>query len=497
MPTRVAPALATLALALSVGPAQAKPVALFDGKTFAGWDGDTKETWSIKDGCIVGGSLTRKIPRNQFLATRASYKDFVLRLKFKLLGDPKKGFVNSGVQVHSQRVPNDTEMTGYQADLGDPSWWGSLYDESRRNKVLAQSDMAKINKVLKRGDWNDYEIRCEGRRLRTWINGVLGVDYTEPDAKIPQEGRIGLQIHSGGPAEVWFKDITIEELPAAGGRDATKSVLAPGAKLAKLAGGFAFTEGPAADAAGNVFFTDQPNDRILRWGVDGKLSTFLQPCGRANGLCFDGAGNLWACADAKNELWRIAPDKAVTVVVKDYRGKLLNGPNDLWIRPDGGLYFTDPFYKRPYWKRGPAQQDRQAVYYLTPDRKNLRRVLDDLKQPNGIIGTPDGKTLYVADIGADRTYAYDIQADGTLTSKRLFCKLGSDGMTIDSEGNVYLTGKGVSVFDRGGKQIEHIDVPEPWTANVCFGGADRQTLFITASRGLYAVRTQVQGVGSQ
>src|SRR2546423_1878832 len=144
MPTRVSPALATLtlALALLVSPAQAKPVALFDGKTFAGWDGDTKGTWHIKDGCIVGGSLEKKIPRNQFLATTASYKDFVLRLKFKLLGDSKKGFVNSGVQVRSQRVPNDTEMTGYQADLGDPSWWGCLYDESRRNRVLAQSDMA-------------------------------------------------------------------------------------------------------------------------------------------------------------------------------------------------------------------------------------------------------------------------------------------------------------------------------------------------------------------
>ncbi len=497
MPKRFIPTLTLLFILILVGPALAKPVALFDGKTFAGWDGDTKHTWHIQDGCIVGGSLTTKIPRNQFLATKKSYKDFVLRVKFKLLGDSKKGFVNSGVQVRSQRVPNDTEMTGYQADLGDPSWWGSLYDESRRNKVLAQSDMAKINKVLKRGDWNDYEIRCEGRRLRTYINGVLAIDYTEKDAKIPQEGRIGLQIHSGGPAEVWFKDITLEEVPAAGSPDARKSVLAPGARVEKLAGGFAFTEGPAADASGNVYFTDQPNDRILRWGVDGKLSTFLQPCGRSNGLCFDRAGYLWACADAKNELWRIAPDKKVTVVVTDYHGKLLNGPNDLWLRPDGGLYFTDPYYKRPYWKRGPAEQDREAVYYFSPDHKKLVRVLDDLKQPNGIIGTPDGKTLYVADIGAGRTYAYAIQPDGTLTDKRLFCALGSDGMTIDNEGNVYLTGKGVIIFDKTGKQIEHLAVPEPWTANVCFGGSDRQTLFITASRGLYAVRTRVKGVGSQ
>jgi hypothetical protein len=190
--------------------ADSRTVSLFDGKTFAGWDGDTKETWRIEDGCIVGGRLDKKVPRNQFLASKQSYGDFVLRLKFKLLGDSKKGFVNSGVQIRSQRVPNDTEMTGYQADLGDPSWWGCLYDESRRNKVLAQSDMAKLNKVLRRGDWNDYEIRGEGRRIRTWINGVLGVDYTEKDEKIPQTGRLGLQIHGGGPAQVWFKDITIE-----------------------------------------------------------------------------------------------------------------------------------------------------------------------------------------------------------------------------------------------------------------------------------------------
>jgi gluconolactonase len=278
---------------------------------------------------------------------------------------------------------------------------------------------------------------------------------------------------------------------------AAEGVLADGAKLEKLAEGFKFTEGPAADAAGNVFFTDQPNDRILKWSVDGKLSTFLEPCGRSNGLCFDRDGNLWACADARNELWSINPAGKVTVVVKDYRGKLLNGPNDVWIRPDQGIYFTDPFYQRAYWKRGPAEQDVQGVYYLSPDRKKLERVLGDLKQPNGIIGTPDGKTLYVADIGAGRTFAYDIQEDGSLAKGRLFCKLGSDGMTIDSDGNVYLTGVGVTVFDRTGKQIEHIAVPEVWTANVCFGGRDRQTLFVTAMGRLYGLRMRVKGVGSQ
>lgn len=278
---------------------------------------------------------------------------------------------------------------------------------------------------------------------------------------------------------------------------AESGIVAPGAKVRMLADGFKFTEGPASDAQGNVFFTDQPNDRILKWSIDGKLSTFMEPCGRSNGLAFDARGNLWACADEKNELWCIDPDGQVTVVVKEYDGKLLGGPNDVWLRPDGGLYFTDPFYKRPYWNRGPQEQDGQCVYYLTPDRKGLIRVTDDLETPNGVIGTPDGKTLYVADLRAKRTYAYDIQPDGSLAKKRLFCEMGSDGMTIDSEGNVYLTGKGVTVFNSAGREIAHIPVDARWTANVCFGGPKRQTLFITASQGLYAVRTQVKGVGSQ
>ena len=277
----------------------------------------------------------------------------------------------------------------------------------------------------------------------------------------------------------------------------TPSPLAPGATLEKLADGFSFTEGPACDAHGNVFFTDQPNDKILKWGVDGKLSVFLSPCGRSNGLCFDAAGDLWACADETNQLWRITPSGKATVVIKDGGGKLLNGPNDVWIRPDGGLYLTDPFYKRDYWKRGPMEQPGQYVFFLAPDHKTLTQVATDMRQPNGIIGTPDGKTLYVSDIGAGRTYAYAIEKDGSLSGKRLFCAMGSDGMTIDSAGNVYLTGHGVTVFDKAGAQVAHIPVAEGWTGNVCFGGADRKTLFITASKGLYAMKMRTHGVGSQ
>lgn len=271
-------------------------------------------------------------------------------------------------------------------------------------------------------------------------------------------------------------------------------ILKPGAEVEKLSGEFSFTEGPASDALGNVYFTDQPNDRIIVWTTEDKLTTFMQPSGRSNGLFFDTNGDLWSCADEKNALWRIKPDKKVEVILNKYNGSLLNGPNDLWIAPDGGIYFTDPFYRRSWWDHKEMPQEKQCVYYLKPDHKTLLRVADDLQQPNGIIGTKDGKTLYVADIRANKTWSYTIANDGTLSGKKLFCELGSDGMTIDKNGNIYLTGKGVTIFDKTGRQIGNIAVPENWTANVCFGGKNRKSLYITASKGLYRIHTRKKGV---
>ncbi len=270
-------------------------------------------------------------------------------------------------------------------------------------------------------------------------------------------------------------------------------IIKSGIKLEKLSGDFIFTEGPAADAQGNVFFTDQPNDRIMVWNTKGELSTFLQPSGRSNGMFFDRQGNLWSCADEKNELWRISPDKKVEVILDEFNGNLLNGPNDLWIAPDGDVFFTDPFYKRAWWNHTNMPQEKQCVYFLSSDHKILKRIAEDMVQPNGIVGTPDGKTLYVADIGGKKTWSFSINEDGSLGNKKLFCEMGSDGMTLDKKGNVYLTGKGVTIFDKTGKQIGSIAVPENWTANVCFGDKDRKSLFITASKGLYRIRTRIQG----
>ena len=287
-------------------------------------------------------------------------------------------------------------------------------------------------------------------------------------------------------------------VPAA--RSQTPSpVIADGAKVEKVGSGYGFTEGCTADKDGNVFFTDQnhnPGGQILRWSAeDGKITVWMDPTGRANGQRFAPNGDLITCSDDHSQLWRITSDKKTNVLVKDYQGKLMNGPNDVWVVPNGGMYITDPFFHRPWWgpEHATAQQDKQAVYYLTPDGKTLTRVIEDFVQPNGIGGTPDGKILYVADMGGRKTWKYDVQADGSLTNKTLFCNVGSDGMTMDNQGNVYCTSGGVQVFDKTGKQIERIPSPEnQQPANIAIGGKEHNILFMAARTGVYTLKLKVK-----
>lgn len=318
--------------------------------------------------------------------------------------------------------------------------------------------------------------------------------------------------------------------------------IAPGTQVEKIAtlptesytvGGKPFTEGTTCAPNGDVYFIEQNSDKIMRWDVRSeKLSVFMHPSGYSNGMCFDRQGNLIACADERNELWSISLTERVTVpypqplnpavgdparpaeitlpahevLVRGYRGKLLDGPNDVWVRPDGGMYLTDPYYARKWWTpgRGPEQTLR-TVYFLAPDRHTFTRALETFNSPdgkngtpNGIAGTPDGKTLYVSDITGRRTWAFAVQPDGALTDKRLVCEFGSDGMTLDDHGNLYMscrggTPGGVTVVDtKTGKQIGYIPVPED-PANMCFGGEDRQTLYICARTGFYHIRTLVRG----
>src|SRR5689334_16003785 len=294
-------------------------------------------------------------------------------------------------------------------------------------------------------------------------------------------------------------------------------------QLVSLATGFSFTEGPAADRHGNVYFTDQPNDRIYRWDArTGVVSLFLQGTGRANGMIFDREGNLITASDMHGEVWKIRPDGSHKVLVDNYQGKLLNGPNDVWINPvNGGIYITDPIFPRGYWDASdPRQQgwepthSEQApqgkgghVYYLPPGARKLVRVTSDAMGwesdawPNGVVGTPDGKKLYVNKWYYDNhggTWVFDIKRDGTLTNMRKFSDWGGDGMSMDEDGNVYISnGEGVLAFDPDGNNILKIPTGGGATNNT-FAGRDGKTLFITGpANAVTAIRMRVKGSESR
>jgi gluconolactonase len=294
------------------------------------------------------------------------------------------------------------------------------------------------------------------------------------------------------------KDMPTQEknTQTSSGIQSPDSILSADAKLQLISDQFSFTEGAAVDKEGNVFFTDQPNNKIWKYSTDGKLSVFLDKAGRSNGMYFDNNDNLVSCADEHNQVWRITKEGVASVLVTDFQGHRLNGPNDLWIDAKGGIYLSDPYYQRDYWERThpDAALGGQHLYYLHPDHSTLTIADSNLVQPNGLVGTPDGKQLYVGDIGASLIYKYEINEDGSLSNRQVFIKQSADGITLDDRGNVYCAGNGVTVFNKEGKQINHIDVPEKWTANLCFGGKDKNILFITASKSFYMIPTLVKGV---
>ena len=272
------------------------------------------------------------------------------------------------------------------------------------------------------------------------------------------------------------------------------NLIEKGAEPVKVGTGYAFTEGASVAPDGRVYFTDQPNDKIYIWDENTGISLFKEGCERSNGTVFDRQGNLLSCADQHNKLIKFtAAGEMVVIYDAGYNGNYLNGPNDLWADSLGGIYFTDPYYHRDYWEQGHKQlQDVQAVYYLKPSGEVIR-VIDDLAQPNGIVGTPDNKYLFVADIRGGSTWRYSINADGTLSNKTSFAPAGSDGLTIDSQGNVYLTFGKVLIYSNKGEKIGEIDLPEA-PSNLCFGGKDRKTLFITARTSVYTLSMKVKGV---
>ncbi len=272
------------------------------------------------------------------------------------------------------------------------------------------------------------------------------------------------------------------------------SIIASQATVNCVSAQFAFTEGPAINKHGDIFFTDQPNNRIWKYSTDGKLSVFLENAGRSNGMYFNNDGNLIACADEKNQLWSINPDGKVKVLLENFKGHSFNGPNDVWVDKRGGLYFTDPFYQRKYNSRTKTEEHGENVYYLPKGAKEAILVDSNLVRPNGIVGSSRKKNLYVSDIEDKKIYKYRINKDGTLSDRKLFATHQSDGMTLDNKGNLYATGKDVAVFDKSGKLLGTIPVTPSWTANVSFAGKKRNILFITASKAIYTLKMRVKGV---
>ncbi|MCP4197775.1 MAG: SMP-30/gluconolactonase/LRE family protein, partial [Proteobacteria bacterium] len=250
---------------------------------------------------------------------------------------------------------------------------------------------------------------------------------------------------------------------------------------------YTFAEGPAADTNGNLYFSDIPANRIYKRSVSGILTVFRENSGSTNGLFLDQDGSLLACEGGNGRVVDIDSAGSVTVLADKYNGNAFNEPNDLWVAPNGGVYFTDPVYITS------LVQDGEHVYYLSPDRQRVVRVIDDMVRPNGIVGTADGSTLYVTDHGAGQTYRYTVNSDGTLSNKTVFASVGADGMTIDTGGNLYLCENGVLVYDASGNLIESISVPEQPT-NVCFGGTDGKTLFITTRSSVYSLPMKKSGV---
>lgn len=392
----------------------------------------------------------------------------------------------------------------------------------------------------------------DARDALTRASLTLPVNEADIRAKVDAVGKAELDVANARVSRVLPLQSGANRLSAAqiqalnqpggrGGRGGGATVglpptVSPGAVVEKLAAlpretytvGMPFTEGATSAPNGDIYFVEQNSSKIMRWSVADKvLSVFMHPSGYANGMSFDYKGNLIVCADERNEIWSVSlteketipfpaplnpavgdPDRPatltrpkVTVLVNgSYNGKLLGGPNDVWCAPNGDIYFSDPYYARSWWTPGRGSEQERTVYFLSADRKTFRRAVPDFNNvagaagtPNGIIGTKDGKTLFVANIGGGETYGYDIQPDGSLTNKRVVCHFGSDGMTLDDQGNLYMSSGGVSVVStKTGQLIGVIPVPEG-PANMAFGGPDHKTLYITARTGFYSIPTNVRG----
>jgi len=270
---------------------------------------------------------------------------------------------------------------------------------------------------------------------------------------------------------------------------AESGLIADDAQVVEVQGGFAFIEGPVSDAVGNLYFTDIDNNRLHKLAPTGDLSSFHEPSNRANGLTLDLDGGLLICEQEAQRLVKMDANGNISVIADGYQGKPFNSPNDAWVHPNGSIYMTDPRYQYP---QGSLAQDGEYVYRISPQRNEVTAIITDIPKPNGVVGTEDGKTLYIASTELRKVFRYTINEDGSVANRTEFADQGSDGMTLDEHGNVYLTWLGgVSIRNPSGEQIDFIRT-EQMPANVGFGGRDGKTLFMTARTSLYSLQMNVE-----
>ena len=474
-------------------------VDLFNGKDLTGWvQRGGKAEYSVKDGAIVGSTVPNT--PNSFLCTDKNYADFELELEFKVHPE-----LNSGIQIRSNSLPDykNGRVHGYQVEI-DPSeraWSGGIYDESRRGWINDLKANPKARYAFKQNQWNHYRIVAQGDRIRTWVNGVPAADLEDDETAT---GFIGLQVHGVGgrqdPITVSWRNIRLKEIKAGGKSDepadqpndlATAVDFPNQFDVKTVAETFKFTEGPALGPDGKIYFSDIPNSRVhVIDPTNGECEIYRAESNRANGLAWTPNDGLIACEGGAGRVTIAFEPGATKTLVDEFEGKRFNSPNDLSLDAIGGFYFSDP----RYGDRSDMQMDIEGVYYVNRKRQ-VKRVIDDLIRPNGVQLSNDGKILYVADTGADRVFAYDVKGPGNLTNKREFAGIGSDGMTIDEQGNLYLTGnRGVSVFNSSGERLQTIAVPRGWTANVAFAGPEKRHLFITAGDAVFTIETIVRGL---
>lgn len=478
---------------------------LFNGKDLDGWTQRGGEAdYRIEDGVIVGTSVAKT--KNSFLCTDKVYGNFIL--EFEVQVDPA---LNSGVQIRSESKPDhkDGVVHGYQCEI-DPSdrgWTGGIYDESRRGwlNTLEYNDAARF--AFQPGQWNRITIEATGPRIRTFINDVPAADLQDD---MTLKGLIALQVHNVpdelAGREVRWRNIRIQENASEGRPDVAiksppPSLLPDVLEVRQVATGFKFTEGPALSHDGRIFFSDIPNERIHIYDPEsGETSVHRENTGKANGLMFLPSGALLACEGGARQMTRQFGDEVVAFAT-GFEDKPFNSPNDVDIDGKGGIYFTDPAYGK---KPEEIEIGYEGVFYATAEKKHfdkpakVKRVIDSLVRPNGVLVSNDHKTLYVVDNGTNALWAYEIQVDGGVDNGRKLCHFkegeerGGDGLTSDEFGNLYVAAQNIYVISPEGEHLGVIEVPER-PANCVFGARGSRTLYITAKTSLYAVKLEVDG----